>query len=219
MYKSFYFHSSYNEYLNIHCTVEIGNAFWESDEVLKKKKLADVKKDIVPFYLDKLDAAAKENNGHLALGRVRIKVQVKSRCKKISTISYAFSWHGLMFICLECPIYSTIFLEVISPRTIQIWSRSSPMSPMFHLSKPGLKNVRKMIFEYSFIPSTNFHSHCSIVIFPMRKQSLLWIYTNKYTNINHWNCAQFVLVLCVRDILSCHMTSFNEMCMGAWPCQ
>lgn len=91
MYKSFHFHSNYNKYLNIHCAAEIGNAFWESDEVLKQKKLADVKKDIVPFYLDKLDAAAKENNGHLALGRVRIEVQVKSRCEKISTISYAFS--------------------------------------------------------------------------------------------------------------------------------
>lgn len=39
--------------------------------MLKQKKLADVKKDVVPFYLDKLDAIAKENNGHLALGRVR----------------------------------------------------------------------------------------------------------------------------------------------------
>lgn len=29
-----------------------------------------MKKETIPFYLDKLDAAAKENNGYMALGRV-----------------------------------------------------------------------------------------------------------------------------------------------------
>lgn len=64
---------SYKKYF-----AEIATAFWESDEALKQKKLADVKRDVVPFYLEKLDAAAKENNGHLALGHVRIDIKIYS---------------------------------------------------------------------------------------------------------------------------------------------
>lgn len=37
---------------------------------MKQKKLAELEKDILPFYLTKLDAIAKENKGHLALGRL-----------------------------------------------------------------------------------------------------------------------------------------------------
>lgn len=44
---------------------------FEKDEGSKQRKLAELKKDIIPFNLDKLDALAKENNGYLALGRVR----------------------------------------------------------------------------------------------------------------------------------------------------
>lgn len=50
--------------------VELGNVHWESDEAIKQKKSAELKKDVIPFYLDKFDAMAKENNGYLALGRV-----------------------------------------------------------------------------------------------------------------------------------------------------
>lgn len=50
--------------------VELATAFWNADETVKQKKLADVKKDVVPFILDKLDAVAEENNGFMALGRV-----------------------------------------------------------------------------------------------------------------------------------------------------
>jgi glutathione S-transferase len=42
----------------------------ETDEKAKQKKFDDLKKETLPFYLDKFDAAAKENNGHLALGRL-----------------------------------------------------------------------------------------------------------------------------------------------------
>lgn len=49
---------------------KIAVAHYEADEAIKKKKVEDVKKEVIPFYLDKLDAIAKENNGYLALGRV-----------------------------------------------------------------------------------------------------------------------------------------------------
>lgn len=48
----------------------MGNVHWEQDEAVKQKKMIDLKKDVIPLYLEKLDAIAKENNGYLALGRV-----------------------------------------------------------------------------------------------------------------------------------------------------
>lgn len=51
---------------------EMGSVHWEQDEAVKQKKMIDLKKDVIPLYLEKLDAIAKENNGYLALGRVCI---------------------------------------------------------------------------------------------------------------------------------------------------
>lgn len=51
-------------------STELGSVHWEQDEAVKQKKSLELKKDVIPFYLDKLDAIAKENNGFLALGRV-----------------------------------------------------------------------------------------------------------------------------------------------------
>lgn len=42
----------------------------ESDEELKAKKMEELKNETIPFYLEKLDAMAAENNGYLALGQV-----------------------------------------------------------------------------------------------------------------------------------------------------
>lgn len=52
--------------------IELSTAFRESDEAVKEKKFEELKKDTIPFYMEKLDAIAAENNGHLALGRVCI---------------------------------------------------------------------------------------------------------------------------------------------------
>lgn len=45
-------------------------AHYEKDETIKAKKLAEVKSETIPFYLGKFEGFAKENNGHLALGKV-----------------------------------------------------------------------------------------------------------------------------------------------------
>lgn len=50
--------------------LEIGGVFYEEDEAVKARKLVELEKEILPFYLTKLDAIAKENNGHLAVGRL-----------------------------------------------------------------------------------------------------------------------------------------------------
>lgn len=43
---------------------------YEPDDDVKAKKLVTLKDEVIPFYLEKLDDIAKENNGYLALGKV-----------------------------------------------------------------------------------------------------------------------------------------------------
>lgn len=50
--------------------LEIADAEFDKDENAKQKKYAHCKKEVIPFYMAKLDAIAKENNGYMALGRV-----------------------------------------------------------------------------------------------------------------------------------------------------
>lgn len=49
---------------------KIAVASYEPDEAVKAKKFETVKGETIPFYLEKLEAIAKENNGHLALGKL-----------------------------------------------------------------------------------------------------------------------------------------------------
>lgn len=57
-------------FLTIHTNKEIQSAAKESDAALKEKKMEDVKNETIPFYMEKFDAMASENNGYLALGQV-----------------------------------------------------------------------------------------------------------------------------------------------------
>lgn len=45
--------------------------FGETDEDVKAAKLQKLKSETVPFYLEKLDAMAGENDGYFALGQVQ----------------------------------------------------------------------------------------------------------------------------------------------------
>lgn len=49
---------------------EIGAVSHESDQDLQAKKRETLEKEHFPFYLSKLEEIAKENNGHLAAGKV-----------------------------------------------------------------------------------------------------------------------------------------------------
>lgn len=49
---------------------KMSTAFWDEDEAVKTKKLAELKKDTIPFYLGKLDAIVQENNGYFVLGKL-----------------------------------------------------------------------------------------------------------------------------------------------------
>lgn len=50
--------------------LELSAPFYETDEAVKAKKKAVIEAETIPFYLGKLEAIAKENNGHLALSKV-----------------------------------------------------------------------------------------------------------------------------------------------------
>lgn len=51
-------------------------AYYEKDERIRQRNHEQIKKDIVPFFLEKLENIAKENNGYLALGRVGNKLKI-----------------------------------------------------------------------------------------------------------------------------------------------
>jgi prostaglandin-H2 D-isomerase / glutathione transferase len=43
---------------------------YEPDDAVKTKKLSTWNNEVIPFYLEKLEDIARENNGHLACGKV-----------------------------------------------------------------------------------------------------------------------------------------------------
>ncbi|XP_031631212.1 glutathione S-transferase-like [Contarinia nasturtii] len=49
---------------------KISIAQYEPDEAVKAKKFEVLKSETLPFYLEKLESIAKENNGYLALGKL-----------------------------------------------------------------------------------------------------------------------------------------------------
>lgn len=52
--------------------LEIAVVSYEPDDDVKEKKLVTLNSEVIPFYLEKLEDIARDNNGHLALGRVTI---------------------------------------------------------------------------------------------------------------------------------------------------
>lgn len=43
---------------------------YEPDDDVKQKKLVTLNSEVIPFYLEKLEDIARDNNGHLAAGKV-----------------------------------------------------------------------------------------------------------------------------------------------------
>jgi prostaglandin-H2 D-isomerase / glutathione transferase len=51
-------------------STEIAIVAYEPDDEVKEKKMMTLTKQVIPFYLNKLNIIAKENNNHLVLGKV-----------------------------------------------------------------------------------------------------------------------------------------------------
>lgn len=58
--------------------VEVAIVAYEPDDVVKEKKLITLNNEVIPFYLSKVNNIAKENNDHLALGRVRYFFEIET---------------------------------------------------------------------------------------------------------------------------------------------
>jgi hypothetical protein len=56
--------------------VEVAVVSYEADDEVKQNKLVTLNNEVIPFYLEKLDDIAKENNGFLANGKVNCKTQI-----------------------------------------------------------------------------------------------------------------------------------------------
>lgn len=50
--------------------LEIAVVSYETDTDVQAKKREPLDNETIPFFLEKLDTVAKENNGHFALGKV-----------------------------------------------------------------------------------------------------------------------------------------------------
>ncbi|XP_062560800.1 glutathione S-transferase-like [Armigeres subalbatus] len=50
--------------------LKIVAAYYDPDENGKEKKFAIIKKEVIPFYLEKLEEIARDNNGYLANGKL-----------------------------------------------------------------------------------------------------------------------------------------------------
>lgn len=70
------------------------NVKYEPDAALKETKLVDLKENIAPFYFDKLEFIAGENNGHMALGRVCERIfKAKEKVSLCTAIVLSLSVH------------------------------------------------------------------------------------------------------------------------------
>lgn len=56
--------------IDLNVNEEIAVVSYEPDDDVKAKKQVTLTTEVIPFYLEKLEAIVKENNGHLALARV-----------------------------------------------------------------------------------------------------------------------------------------------------
>lgn len=56
--------------ITLNINEEIAVVSYEPDDEVKEKKQITLTTEVIPFYLEKLEAIVKENNGYLALSKV-----------------------------------------------------------------------------------------------------------------------------------------------------
>lgn len=88
-----------NNYTSIFIA-EMAPAYYEKDERIRKRNHEQIKKDVVPFFLEKLDNIAKENDGYLALGRVWNELWISRFIRLSHNIFWLFqlTWADLNFV-------------------------------------------------------------------------------------------------------------------------
>lgn len=69
---TFLLFKSLNSWGSINFILEIALYHYETDPAIKESNKERLHKEILPYYLPRLDGIAKANNGHLAVGKVGI---------------------------------------------------------------------------------------------------------------------------------------------------
>jgi prostaglandin-H2 D-isomerase / glutathione transferase len=74
---------------------------YEPDDDVKEKKLVTLNSEVIPFYLEKLEDIARDNGGHLALGRVLIWIfflkSISNRIKFFPLLPLQLTWADFFF--------------------------------------------------------------------------------------------------------------------------
>ena len=81
--------------------LEIFQSYFNSDEKRKEELKVVLVKETLPFYLDKLEQIAKENNEHLALSKVltnTVTRDISILCKIASTLIIRLDYENITFI-------------------------------------------------------------------------------------------------------------------------
>lgn len=181
----------------IECTifVEIVAAHSEPNEALRQKKLEDLDKETIPFYLNKLEAAAKENNGFLTLGRVSFSLSSSNRFvahQRAFWFFYIFlivdlgwcilSWclqkhwlHAIAIIRLW--FYKNLSkLETCHSKCFECWidqSLDQQTARNRTLAKQNRATQFKKFVKYVFLYSTFINNQQSIKEFPKKMSTQL----------------------------------------------
>lgn len=70
---------------------------YEPDDDVKAKKNVTLTTEVIPFYLEKFDTIAQENDGHLALGRVSLPLAIAMPIELIRVTH----WHPSLMITIR----------------------------------------------------------------------------------------------------------------------
>lgn len=120
---------------------EFAAFYYEANEAVKESKRKLFFKETLPFYQQQLDAIAKENNGHLALGRVcvsdgqKLEIYYMLSCLQLT-------WADLYFLGLleylnvmakgditeGCPNLQAVINNVLAIPVIKKWVETRPAS-------------------------------------------------------------------------------------------
>lgn len=84
---------------------------------MKESRKEPLFKETLPYYLQRLDAIAKENNGHLAVGRVRMRLEsdilLAGFLKKRNFFLFQLTWADLYFVAILDYVNSMAKTDII----------------------------------------------------------------------------------------------------------
>lgn len=128
---------------------EIAVVSYEPDDEVKEKKNVTLTTEVIPFYLEKLEAIAQENNGHLALGKVRHTHFISDFVYDIHESFSIRSWHGPICISLASLTIWTTWPRPIWLRNMLVSRLWLKMFTRWSQSRPGWRSDHQPMFKWA----------------------------------------------------------------------